>query len=275
VSSALGIGRRADRSPPPRPDTWANDPPPEATHDAARTREVRTRRARPVARAWWANPRHRTSVAIAVCGLVLGLAVGLAFAVGNETVEPNRVAPAPTPGRRPHRLAVGVRPVLPAPTAQLGELAYVSQLESMLQQAAVGRTVLTAALRGAPGSCQLPLATAAVAVHAVVMNRTSLLYGLGALPPAPNAETQQLEPLLAAALHASSQADSEYEAWLDANGVAGPATCSDGSSPATARFWNSARASDSTATTAKIAFVAAFNPVAARFSLPIWAETQF
>jgi len=151
----------------------------------------------------------------------------------------------------------------------------MNQLESILQQAAVGRTVLSAALRGAPGSCALPLATAAVAVHAVVLNRTALLYGLGALPPPPNAEAQQLGQLLAAALSASSQADSDYEAWLDANGLAGRQTCSDRSSPATALLWNSARASDSTATTAKITFVTAFNPVAARFGLPIWAETQF
>jgi hypothetical protein len=275
VSSALGIGRRANQSQPPRSDTWADHAPPEATHDAAGTREVRTRRARLAARGWWAESRHRTSVAIAVCGLVLGLAVGLAFAVGNPTVEPNRVAPAPAPRRHPHRLAAGAWPVPPAQPAQLAELAYLNQLESILQQAAVGRTVLTAALRGAPGSCQLPLATAAVAVHAVVLNRTHLLYGLGALPSAPNAETQPLEPLLAAALRVSSQAESEYEAWLDTNGVAGLESCSDRSSPATALFWNSARASDSTATTAKVTFVTAFNPVAARFSLPIWAETQF
>jgi hypothetical protein len=122
----------------------------------------------------------------------------------------------------------------------------------------------------------MPPGGVAVWVHSVVQNRTNLLNTLGAMAQsAPNAEAQQLEQLLAAALHASSQADGEYEAWLDANVVTDPQSCSATSSPSIAVFWNSARASDSTASTAKAAFVAAFDPVAARFGLPAWTEAQF
>jgi hypothetical protein len=154
-------------------------------------------------------------------------------------------------------------------------VAYLSSLESLLQQASAGRIVLVGALRGAPGGCAMPPGAAAVLVNTVVQNRTSLLNQLGALPPAPNPEAQRLEQLLAAALHASSQADSEYEAWLYATGLADPQSCSASSSPTIALYWNSARASDSTATAAKAEFVTAFDPVAALFGLPTWTPSQF
>lgn len=227
-------------------------------------------------RGWWAQSRHRNLVAIAVCGVVLGVAVGVAFAIGNQAVEPNRVVPAKPVARQHARRLGGVTPTAPAISPELvREFTYVNQLEAVLQQAAPGRAVLAGTLRGAPASCPMPPGQAAVVVNAVLQNRTNLLNALGAMAPAPNAEAQQLEQLLAAALHASSQADGEYEAWLAANGVTDPASCSATSSPAIAVFWNSARASDSTATTAKAAFVAAFDPVAARFNLPVWNESQF
>jgi len=256
-------------------DTWADEPragEPDPTLGAAV--EAPDRRWSP--RRWWAKPRHRALVAIAVCGVLLGVAVGLAFAVGNQTVDTNRVVPAkPAARRQPRRLTAAPATAPAISPDDQREIAYLSQLESVLQQAAVGRTVLVGSLRGAPATCAMPPAAAAVFVRSVVQNRTNLLNTLGALSPAPNPDSQRLEQLLAAALHASSQADGEYAAWLDANGATDPQSCSASSTPAIALFWNSAQASDSTATTAKTAFITAFNPVAVAYSLPTWTESQF
>jgi hypothetical protein len=275
VSNLLDPRPRADEIQEVERDSWADEPSPdepEPTPDPT----VEARHGRWSPRRWWAQPRHRALVAIAVCGVVLGVAVGLAFAIGNQAVDTNRVVPAkPTARRHPRRLtAVPATAPAISPDEQR-EIAYLSQLESVLQQAAAGSTVLVGTLRGAPATCAMPPGAAATLIHTVVQNRTNLRNALGALAPAPNPESQRLEQLLAAALHASSQADGEYEAWLDANGVTDPQSCSPSSTPAIALYWNSARASDSTASTAKAAFVAAFNPVAVAYSLPTWTASQF
>lgn len=275
VSNVPDVGPRTDLTQEVEPDPWADEARPgEPDPTLGAGVEAPDRRWSP--RRWWTQPRHRALVAIAVCGVLLGVAVGLAFAVGNQSVDTNRVVPAKSAARRQPRRLSATRPTAPAVSPdQQREVAYLSQLESVLQQAAAGRTVLVGTLRGAPATCAMPPGAAAVFVHAVVQNRTNLLNTLGALAPAPNPESQQLEQLLVAALHASSQADGEYEAWLYANGVTDPQACSASSTPAIALFWNSARASDSTATTAKTAFVTAFNPVAVAYSLPTWTEAQF
>jgi hypothetical protein len=136
---------------------------------------------------WWSQPRHRNLVAITACGVILGVAVGLAFGVGNQGVEPNRVVPA----ARKHRRVVAALPTVPTVSPdQQREVAYLGQLESILQRASPGRTVLVGSLQGAPSNCAMPPVAALALVHTVVLNRTSLLNELGALPAAPSAESQ-------------------------------------------------------------------------------------
>jgi hypothetical protein len=138
-----------------------------------------------------------------------------------------------------------------------------------------GRTQLIAVLQGAQGACAITPLAASQQIHAVVGNRVAILNELGALAPAPNPEAQQLEQLLQDALHASAQADTEYEAWMQDLGRSSPDACPDSGSPSSQSFRDSARAADTSATALKTQFVASFDAVAARFGLPTWSEAEF
>ncbi|HEV2992830.1 MAG TPA: hypothetical protein VG012_00355 [Acidimicrobiia bacterium] len=251
--------------PPLRPDPAASAP---SADDPDRTLPGRSRRVD--LEAWWSAPRHRTFVAVAACGLLLGVAVGLAFAAGgrpSETTGPKAAAP---PRSRP-------RPARAAPPAgvQQRERTYVARLEAVLQESAAGRNQLVAALRSAQGACAITPLAASQQIHAVVGNRVAILNELAALPPAPNTEAQQLEQQLQAAVRASAQADAEYEAWMRDLGQSGVDPCADAGVSTSQSFRDAARAADANATALKTQFVTSFDAVAARYGLPTWTEAGF
>jgi hypothetical protein len=219
--------------------------------------------------AWWSEPRHRTFVAVAACGLLLGVAVGLAFAAGGRPPE-TTAGKASAPSRsRP-------RPARAAPSSvQQRERAYVARLETVLQQSAAGRSQLVGVLQSAQGACAITPLSASQQIHAVVGNRVAILNELAALPRAPNAEAQQLEQLLQAALRASAQADAEYEAWMQDLGQSSVQPCADASASTSQSFRDAARAADTNATALKTQFVTSFDGVAARYGLPTWSEAAF
>jgi len=212
---------------------------------------------------------------VSTCGVLLVAVVGLAFAAGGS------FASRPTPlsaGRSAASSAVARHPA-PASHRSTGvrppERVFVVALDEILQQSATGHTQLVGALDGAQLRCPTTARAASQQIQGVMSNRMTALRELATLPPAPNPQVHALEELLQEALQASAQADSRYEAWTSALGTTGSAAACASSPSGSDAVYQQARVADGTATAFKREFVTAFNPVAARFDLPAWTESQF
>jgi hypothetical protein len=223
---------------------------------------------RAAASTWWGRTRSRSLVAVTTCGILLGVAVGLAFAGGTTfgSGAPSR------PVARPARPRVARPTTAPAPgLGTPSHDSFVASLETILQQAATGHTELVVALTDAQAGCPASAGVASQEIASVVSNRSAALRELAALPVAADPESASLRTVLAQALQASAEADAYYQAWTAA--LAAPAAgCAAG---AAAADYAAARQADVVATDLKNEFVAGFNPVAASDGLSTWAPTDF
>jgi hypothetical protein len=235
-------------------------------------------RLRPRAEHWWAQQRgHSSRNSMVACGLLLLLAITLAWTAGGggggspdatkRTASTRPVAAARTPKRAKSAFTGGT--VGP----DRGVSTYMTQLEGVLQQSAAGRTQLASTVRSVQPSCGSPSPQAEQQLTNVVQNRSILLHQLDLLGPGPDPATQTVSSLLHQALEASTQADVEYRYWNVALAASPSDQCS--TNPSAAAALAAAHAYDSNATTFKTQFVDLFNPLAAQFGLPTWSESDF
>jgi hypothetical protein len=144
---------------------------------------------------------------------------------------------------------------------------FVARVENVLAQSADGRSEIGAALH-AGFTCAIPPREAGRRVASVADNRESILVQLGTLT-APTDEAGDVVTRLQAALQQSIEADRHYRDGFDA--VPPGSRCP---LPRNDAFVLAAR-SDALATRAKLRFVRAFNPLAARFGRKTWSATGF
>ena len=135
----------------------------------------------------------------------------------------------------------------------------LAQIEAILGRSATARGNVVRALRGkAEGSMSASDAETAVAEAA--SSRASAIDDL----PAAVTSSPAVVPLLRQSLSESVAADRAYVQWLR-----------EPSSAAGAAALKRAHAADTRATTAKIAFGTAFNPLARKARLRVWTQAQW
>src|SRR5262249_36811973 len=153
---------------------------------------------------WWARGRNRTVVAVVSCGMLLGLAVGGAFA-GGTTFGPGGQAKS---AARHARARAPPAPPAPAPPPRAASpSSAVAALESVLQLAATGHGELVAAVSNAQSGCPASAFVASQQIASVVSNRSAALRELAALPASADPQSTALRGVLAQALQASAEAD--------------------------------------------------------------------
>jgi len=224
--------------------------------------------------AWWSSARHRSLVAVTACGILLGAAVGLAFAGGgrfDSGAAPSSLSRSTRPSTSQPRPRSATKP---AAGGDEGPRAFVHALETIVQLAATGHAQLVSALTGVQSDCPGTAVTASQEIESVMANRTTALRALEVLPAAPNPQTGAVRDLLAQALQASAVADGHYAAWAASLDDATSSGCESSTGGSTAEY-QAARAADVTATTFKNDFVAAFNPLAASFGFTTWSPSAF
>jgi DNA-binding SARP family transcriptional activator len=152
----------------------------------------------------------------------------------------------------------------PRPRTQPGLRSFVFTLENFLQQSHDGRAAVTKVLAGA-FDCSLSPQVAAAQLDSVQENRQSLLEQLAALRVPDDQTALHVSDLFQKASHASIAADWIYRDWLRSK-----TSCVRGMKPPAA-----AAEADARATAAKRRFLAAFNPLAARFGRRTWRANEF
>lgn len=191
--------------------------------------------------------RGRTWVLVGAALLVL-VAAGIAAALLARDGNSKNATP-------PHTTTTGS-------DAQLRSFVYT--LENFLQQSHEGRVEAMRVLAGA-FDCSLSPQVAAAQLDSVQENRQSLLEQLAALH-VPNSDAAvRVADRLQQASHASIAADWIYRDWLRTK-----TSCVRGSKPPA-----KARRADARATALKARFLAAFNPLAARFGRRSWRADEF
>ena len=220
---------------------------------------------------WWGRVRNRSLVAVTTCGILLGVAVGLAFATGDYLRRGRPRRPAARPVRAP--APAPAWPRLPAPalgTTSPGS--FVASLETILQQAATGHAELVAALTSVHAGCPAGAFVGSQELACVVGNRATVLREVAALPVAGGSrERGAARRSLVQALQASAAADAYYEAWAASLAARAPG-CQ--ATDATADYV-AAQQADVAASDVKTEFVTGFNPMAAGAGLSTWAPTDF
>jgi DNA-binding SARP family transcriptional activator len=141
---------------------------------------------------------------------------------------------------------------------------FVFTLENFLQQSHEGRVEAMRVLAGA-FDCSLSPQIAAAQLDSVQENRQSLLEQLAALHVPDSDTALRVADRLQQASHASIAADWIYRDWLRTK-----TSCVRGSNPPA-----KARRADARATALKARFLAAFNPLAAKFGRRTWSADQF
>jgi hypothetical protein len=153
----------------------------------------------------------------------------------------------------------------PTTTHASSELrSFVFTLENFLQQSHEGRAEVTQVLAGA-FDCSVSPQVAAAQLDSVQENRQSLLEQLAALRVPDDEAALRVADRLQQSIHASISADWIYRDWLRAR-----TGCARGSKPPA-----KARRADARATAVKTRFLAAFNPLAARFGRRTWRAEEF
>ena len=152
----------------------------------------------------------------------------------------------------------------PKPPANTELRSFVFTLENFLQQSHDGRASVMQVLAEA-FDCSLSPQVAAAQLDSVQENRQSVLEQLAALR-VPNDETAlHVSDLFQKASHSSIAADWIYRDWLRTQ-----STCVRGRKPPAA-----AGRADARATAQKRRFLAAFNPLAARYGRRTWRADEF
>jgi DNA-binding SARP family transcriptional activator len=140
---------------------------------------------------------------------------------------------------------------------------FVVKLENFLHQSSDGRVQVRKAINGALG-CRVSPAATETRLDSVTRNRQSLLDQLAALHVPPGREALRASDLLQKAIAASIAVDGVYRDWLRAH-----PKCPHGALP------HALTAADARATTLKRRFLAAFNPLAARYGKRTWKADEF
>ena len=219
---------------------------------------------------WWARVRNRSLVAVIACGILLGVAVGLAFADGGS-IGPSAPAARATRPTRPSSKPPRAVTAAPRRVGSRSRVAFVTAVETILQQSATGHAALVAAVASVRAGCPAG-SVASKEIAGVVNNRATVLRELNSLSVASNAESETLRDTLVQALQASAAADAHYEAWAASLETTTPA-CDTSSDPA--GDYAAAQQADVTATAYKSEFVTGFNPLAGRAGLATWAPSDF
>jgi DNA-binding SARP family transcriptional activator len=154
----------------------------------------------------------------------------------------------------------------PKPTqhARVPLRSFVFTLENFLQQSHDGRAAVTQVLAGA-FDCSVSPQVAAAQLDSVQENRQSLLEQLAALRVPDDDTAVVVADRLQQSIHASISADWIYRDWLRAH-----TKCVRGAKPPA-----KARRADARANVVKARFLAAFNPLAARFDRRTWHANEF
>jgi DNA-binding winged helix-turn-helix (wHTH) protein len=208
-------------------------------------------------------------------------------AVAVEEVRPPepRARPRPTPRPRTTAIALGSLLVLGAiiagvvlategsgsdhAQASAAPLrTFVDRVENVLQQAQSGRREIAAALT-AGFNCSISPHEAGQRIASVADNRQSILGQLGNFAT-PTQRAADAVTYLQRALQQSIEADRHYRDAFYEDAQSG-AKCP----PRQNGSFRLAAASNSRATAAKGQFVAAFNPLAARFGRQTWTSADF
>ena len=145
---------------------------------------------------------------------------------------------------------------------------FVDRVENVLQQAQSGRREIAAALT-AGFNCSISPHEAGQRIASVADNRQSILGQLGNFAT-PTQRAADAVTYLQRALQQSIEADRHYRDAFYENAQSG-AKCP----PRQNASFRLAAASNSRATAAKGRFVAAFNPLAARFGRQTWTSADF
>lgn len=148
------------------------------------------------------------------------------------------------------------------------ESAAATAVGSILQQSSTARGTVVAATQEV-NNCTGDPATEASAMQGAIASRDSALQQVNAITPADLPDGGVLLSDLNAALQASDQADQDFVLWMgDIEGTSCPyATTSDSN-------YQAATAASSQADSAKQAFLALWNPVAAQFGLTQYTAGQ-
>jgi DNA-binding SARP family transcriptional activator len=203
-------------------------------------------RLQPVPRETPVPQRGRRTWLLAAAALVVLAAAGVTAALLAHDGSGKSAAPTPT--------ATG-------PSSELRS--FVFTLENFLQQSHEGRAEVTRVLAGA-FDCSLSPQVAAAQLDSVQENRQSLLEQLAALRVPDDRPALRVADRLQQAIHASISADWIYRDWLRAH-----THCVRGSRPPA-----KARRADARATAVKARFLAAFNPLAAKFARRTWRADE-
>jgi hypothetical protein len=164
----------------------------------------------------------------------------------------------------------------PAPTSvPFDNAAFVGQLETLLEQSAPGRTQVIDIYNGVLG-CEKSAAVASSGMRNVITNREKALNDLNRIATGKTAEADNLVSMLRAALQHSLDSNNGYLRWIDATYTPffNSGRCGSGPVPTDSAF-NAGQEASAQATAAKQSFVAAFNPVAARFGMRQWNDVDF
>jgi len=212
------------------------------------------------------------------------LAAALGNALGRTDAEATRTAPTVSANRVRHIrrwllaavilvVALGVTAVAVlatrgshnSPPASAKLRTFVDRIENVLQQSADGRHEIAAAL-AAGFNCSVSPHEAGQRIASVADNRQSILEQLGTLQT-PTPQADDVVTVLQQALQQSIEADRHYrDGFFAVQATRCPL-------PTNSSFRLAAQ-SDARATTAKKQFVAAFDPLAARFGRRTWSEAE-
>jgi Protein kinase domain len=234
-----------------------------------------------LARAMAKEPSDRYASAGALAADLGRALAGTAVEDGATRAAPTAALPAPSPMRRRRwlvlagLLAAAIAAVVVALVLTRGSSSgepstpalrtFVDRIENVLQQSANGRRRVGTAL-AAGRSCSISPHEAGQRIASVADNRQSILRQLGTLE-APSQQTAEMVTLLQRSLQQSIEADRHYrDGFFAVDAQACPP-------PQNASFELAAR-SDARATAAKRRFVAAFDPLAARFGRRVWSASE-
>jgi hypothetical protein len=147
---------------------------------------------------------------------------------------------------------------------------FAADVQALLVESSLARSELRAALMGA-GRCTLSYAAAAQRVQRVATERQKLAADISALD-APTPPGRRAMALLMRAADHSLASNLHYRDWLLAlDATAGE--CRPGTTPSSPDL-AAAQREDVKASAAKRAFLKAYNPIARRFGLRAWKESE-
>jgi hypothetical protein len=207
--------------------------------------------------------------AIALVGIAIVVALVVALQSRDHGSKPAVPATTQAPPETTAATTTTVfrAPVTTAPTrltvpgTTIGQQAMLRRLAAIMDDSEIGRTIVHDAIpAGILANCRVSAADAVRSLDAAIANRQSLVTRLDRLDA--RVASPRLVRLLRDALDLSLQADRLFQRWLESNAADSGVPC-DRETPDHA----AANAVSDQSTIAKRAFLAAYNPQAARAGL--------